>query len=99
MGRIATAFAVMLTAFGVIAAPVAAADIDIQPVGSVPIVITAKNRRTESGVVNTHSYRFNRGPGAYEMLLYHDRALRGLPALPKRYAMSSWCFAMPSATR
>jgi hypothetical protein len=30
-------------------------------------------------VLGTHSYRFNRGPGAYEMLLYHDRVLRGLP--------------------
>ncbi|HEY6558158.1 MAG TPA: hypothetical protein VI072_12825 [Polyangiaceae bacterium] len=29
------------------------------PVGSVPIVITAKNKRTEVGVVNTHSYRFD----------------------------------------
>jgi iron(III)-salmochelin esterase len=26
-----------------------------------------------------HDYAFNRGPGAYEMLLFHDRALRGLP--------------------
>ncbi|MFO8071678.1 MAG: alpha/beta hydrolase-fold protein [Polyangia bacterium] len=25
----------------------------------------------------THSYEFNRGPGVFEMLLYHDRALRG----------------------
>lgn len=24
-----------------------------------------------------HDYAFNRGPGAYEMLLFHDRALRG----------------------
>ena len=30
-------------------------------------------------VLGTHSYRFNRGPGALEMLLFHDRALRGLP--------------------
>jgi enterochelin esterase-like enzyme len=30
-------------------------------------------------VLGTHSYRFNRGPGAIEMLLFHDRALRGLP--------------------
>lgn len=37
MGRIATAFAVVFTALGVVAAPVAAADIDIQPVGSVPV--------------------------------------------------------------
>jgi iron(III)-salmochelin esterase len=29
-------------------------------------------------VVGTHSYRFNRGPGAFEMLLFHDRVLRGL---------------------
>jgi hypothetical protein len=29
-------------------------------------------------VVGTHSYRFNRGPGAFEMLLFHDRALRGV---------------------
>jgi iron(III)-salmochelin esterase len=30
-------------------------------------------------VLGTHSYRFNRGPGSIEMLLYHDRVLRGLP--------------------
>src|SRR5690606_42085203 len=28
-------------------------------------------------VVGTHSYRFNRGPGGIEMLLFHDRVLRG----------------------
>jgi enterochelin esterase-like enzyme len=28
--------------------------------------------------VGTHSYRFNRGPGGLEMLLFHDRALRAL---------------------
>jgi enterochelin esterase-like enzyme len=27
-------------------------------------------------VVGPHSYEFNRGPGGYEMLLFHDRALR-----------------------
>jgi hypothetical protein len=27
-----------------------------------------------------HDYVFNRGPGAVEMLLFHDRALRGRPA-------------------
>jgi enterochelin esterase-like enzyme len=32
-------------------------------------------------VVGTHTYEFNRGPGAYEMLLFHDRALRS-PAAP-----------------
>ena len=31
--------------------------------------------------LGTHSYRFNRGPGGLEMLLFHDRALRGLPPL------------------
>ena len=30
-----------------------------------------------SRVQGTHSYRFNRGPGGLEMLLYHDRVLRG----------------------
>ena len=30
-------------------------------------------------VQGTHSYRFNRGPGAIEMLLFHDRVLRGMP--------------------
>ena len=28
-------------------------------------------------VAGDHSYEFNRGPGVYEMLLLHDRALRG----------------------
>jgi len=28
-----------------------------------------------------HSYEFNRGPGALEMLIFHDRALRGEPTL------------------
>jgi hypothetical protein len=32
-----------------------------------------------SQVVGTHSYRFNRGPGALEMLLFHSRVLRGQP--------------------
>jgi hypothetical protein len=32
-------------------------------------------------VMGTHSYRFNRGPGSLEMLLFHDRALRGWPTL------------------
>ena len=30
-------------------------------------------------VTGTHGYRFNRGPGAIEMLLFHDRALRDQP--------------------
>lgn len=29
-------------------------------------------------VLGTHGYRFNRGPGSIEMLLFHDRVLRGL---------------------
>jgi len=28
-------------------------------------------------VAGPHDYSFNRGPGAYEMLLWHDRVLRG----------------------
>lgn len=32
-------------------------------------------------VVGTHSYEFNRGPGVIEMLLFHDRVLRGEPPL------------------
>jgi enterochelin esterase-like enzyme len=32
-------------------------------------------------VVGNHSYEFNRGPGVYELLIFHDRALRGLPPL------------------
>ncbi len=28
-----------------------------------------------------HDYVFNRGPGAFEMLLYHDRVLRGRPPI------------------
>ncbi len=30
-------------------------------------------------IAGPHSYAFNRGPGVYEMLLFHDRALRGEP--------------------
>lgn len=30
-------------------------------------------------VVGPHDYAFNRGPGAIEMLVFHDRALRGEP--------------------
>lgn len=32
-------------------------------------------------VVGTHSYEFNRGPGVFEMLIFHDRAVRGLEPL------------------
>ncbi len=34
-----------------------------------------------SRVPGTHSYRFNRGPGSLEMLVFHDRTLRGQPPL------------------
>jgi hypothetical protein len=29
-----------------------------------------------------HDYPFNRGPAVYELLLHHDRVLRGLPPIP-----------------
>jgi enterochelin esterase-like enzyme len=32
-------------------------------------------------VPGPHDYPFNRGPAVYEMLLHHDRVLRGLPPL------------------
>jgi len=32
-------------------------------------------------VPGPHDYAWNRGPGALEMLVYHDRVLRGLPSL------------------
>ena len=32
-------------------------------------------------VAGPHDYQFNRGPGAIEMLLWHDRVLRGLPGV------------------
>lgn len=32
-------------------------------------------------VAGDHSYEFNRGPGGIEMLLFHDRVLRGAPSL------------------
>jgi enterochelin esterase-like enzyme len=31
--------------------------------------------------VGPHDYPFNRGPAVYEMLLHHDRVLRGLPPI------------------
>jgi enterochelin esterase-like enzyme len=32
-------------------------------------------------VPGPHDYPFNRGPAVYEMLIYHDRVLRGLPPI------------------
>lgn len=48
-------------------------------------VVAASNRMREDGVPHellvipgTHSYEFNRGPGGAEMLVWHERVLRGL---------------------
>ncbi len=42
--------------------------------------LSAKGVRHElTEVIGTHSYRFNRGPAAFEMLLYQNRVLRGFP--------------------
>jgi enterochelin esterase-like enzyme len=48
-------------------------------------------------VAGTHSYEFNRGPGGYEMLLFHDRALRAAPAPSPSPAPSS-SSAAPSSS-
>jgi enterochelin esterase-like enzyme len=42
--------------------------------------LSAAGVRTEIITVpGPHDYVFNRGPGAYEMLMFHDRVLRGQP--------------------
>jgi enterochelin esterase-like enzyme len=42
--------------------------------------LSAAGIRTEIVTVpGPHDYIFNRGPGAYEMLMFHDRVLRGQP--------------------
>jgi len=42
--------------------------------------LTALGIRTELvNIPGPHDYEFNRGPGGYEMLLFHDRVLRGQP--------------------
>lgn len=53
--------------------------------GSTKAISTAMR---QAGVPNTlvvipgpHDYPFNRGPAVYEMLIHHDRVLRGLPPL------------------
>ena len=53
-----------------------------------PAVTKASARLTELRVshqllvtMGPHDYAWNRGPGGIEMLLYHDRVLRGLPAV------------------
>jgi len=41
---------------------------------------TAQGIHTELvNVPGPHDYDFNRGPGGYEMLMFHDRVLRGQP--------------------
>lgn len=53
--------------------------------GSTKAISTAMR---QAGVPNTfvvvpgpHDYPFNRGPAVYEMLIHHDRVLRGLPPI------------------
>ncbi len=42
--------------------------------------LTAQGIHTELvNVPGPHDYEFNRGPGGYEMLMFHDRVLRGQP--------------------
>ena len=42
--------------------------------------LTAEGIHTELiDIPGPHDYVFNRGPGAYEMLMFHDRVLRGQP--------------------
>ena len=42
--------------------------------------LTAAGIRTELVTIpGPHDYEFNRGPGGYEMLMFHDRVLRGQP--------------------
>jgi len=42
--------------------------------------LSALGIRTELVLVpGPHDYEFNRGPGGYEMLMFHDRVLRGQP--------------------
>jgi len=42
--------------------------------------LSAAGIRTELiNIPGPHDYEFNRGPGGYEMLMFHDRVLRGQP--------------------
>jgi enterochelin esterase-like enzyme len=44
-------------------------------------ILSRKGIRHElTRVIGTHSYRFNRGPGSLEMLIFHNRVLRGWPS-------------------
>ncbi|HTM45968.1 MAG TPA: alpha/beta hydrolase-fold protein [Polyangiaceae bacterium] len=53
------------------------ADYFLQPTRALSQALTAAaiSHRIDE-VTGDHSYEFNRGPGVYEMLLFHDRALR-----------------------
>ena len=44
-----------------------------------PALSSAGIRTELVTVPGPHDYEFNRGPGAYEMLMFHDRVLRGQP--------------------
>jgi enterochelin esterase-like enzyme len=73
-------------------AAMAKAKVSLRLVSSVddpflPAVRAASERLTADGVPHellvtpgNHGYEFNRGPGGAEMLLWHERVQRGLPA-------------------
>jgi enterochelin esterase-like enzyme len=52
-------------------------DYFLEPTQALSRALKERNIAHRLDVVSgTHSYEFNRGPGGYEMLLFHDRALR-----------------------
>jgi enterochelin esterase-like enzyme len=56
-------------------------DYFLEPTSELSKALIARNVVHRLDVVSgTHSYEFNRGPGGYEMLLFHDRALRSAAA-------------------
>jgi enterochelin esterase-like enzyme len=56
-------------------------DVFLAPVTAIAEAMRSAGVPLQLDVVNgPHDYDFNRGPGAIEMLLFHDRALRGEPA-------------------
>jgi hypothetical protein len=56
-------------------------DYFLEPTEVLSKALTARNVVHRLDVVSgTHSYEFNRGPGGYEMVLFHDRALRSAAA-------------------
>lgn len=55
-------------------------DFFLEPVHALDAALTAAKLPHEELVIKgPHDYVFNRGPGAIEMLVWHDRVLRGLP--------------------